>query len=110
MSRIPQLSACPSCEEPLEPADHFCGACGFDLSSVPEPPAGRPGAVPPDGPAPQGATGTPVAWPAAPPLPPPTAPGETSPLHRAEDLPGTDSAGAPLPGAPAEPPPPAGPA
>ncbi|MEU0067909.1 protein phosphatase, partial [Streptomyces albidoflavus] len=33
MSRIPQLSACPSCEEPLEPADHFCGACGFDLSS-----------------------------------------------------------------------------
>ncbi|NUV38774.1 protein phosphatase, partial [Streptomyces sp. KAI-27] len=36
--------------------------------------------------------------------------GETSPLHRAEDLPGTDSAGAPLPGAPAEPPPPAGPA
>ncbi|MCR0986401.1 protein phosphatase 2C domain-containing protein [Streptomyces albidoflavus] len=110
MSRIPQLSACPSCEEPLEPADHFCGACGFDLSSVPEPPAGRPGAVPPDGPAPQGATGTPVAWPAAPPLPPPTAPGETSPLHRAEDLPGTDLAGAPLPGAPAGPPPPAGPA
>ncbi|WP_141246255.1 zinc-ribbon domain-containing protein, partial [Streptomyces albidoflavus] len=41
MSRIPQLSACPSCEEPLEPADRFCGACGFDLSSVPEPPAGR---------------------------------------------------------------------
>ncbi|MCO6696975.1 serine/threonine-protein phosphatase, partial [Streptomyces sp. Vc17.3-30] len=47
MSRIPQLSACPSCEEPLEPADHFCGACGFDLSSVPEPPSGRPGAGPP---------------------------------------------------------------
>ncbi|MGW9525062.1 hypothetical protein ACWGSE_23620, partial [Streptomyces diastaticus] len=61
MSRIPQLSACPSCEEPLEPADHFCGACGFDLSSVPEPPRGRPDAVSPDGPPAEGGRGAPVA-------------------------------------------------
>lgn len=100
MSRIPQLSACPHCEEPLEPADHFCGACGYDLSSVPEPPPGRPGAPSPEGPAAQSATGTPVAWPSAPPVPPSGAPGAAPALHRAEDLPGTDSAGAPLPGAP----------
>ncbi|MFD9352867.1 MULTISPECIES: PP2C family protein-serine/threonine phosphatase [Streptomyces diastaticus group] len=101
MSRIPQLSACPSCEEPLEPADHFCGACGFDLSSVPEPPRGRPDAVSPDGPPAEGGRGAPVAWPAAPPVPPSAAPGETSPLRGAEDLPGTDPAGAPPAGPPA---------
>lgn len=37
-----QLSACPSCEEPLEATDRFCGACGYDLSAVPEPPQDRP--------------------------------------------------------------------
>ncbi|MHB9861658.1 protein phosphatase 2C domain-containing protein [Streptomyces sp. YIM S03343] len=34
MSQMPQLSACPSCEEPLESGDRFCGACGFDLSAA----------------------------------------------------------------------------
>ncbi|MEU0634013.1 protein phosphatase 2C domain-containing protein [Streptomyces sp. NPDC005989] len=29
------LSKCPGCEEPLEPGDLFCGACGYDLSAVP---------------------------------------------------------------------------
>ncbi|MFE7105564.1 protein phosphatase 2C domain-containing protein [Streptomyces sp. NPDC057575] len=29
------LSKCPGCEEPLEPGDLFCGACGYDLSVVP---------------------------------------------------------------------------
>ncbi|MEU8508219.1 PP2C family serine/threonine-protein phosphatase [Streptomyces brevispora] len=36
------LSRCPGCEEPLEPGDLFCGACGYDLSAVPEPPQDRP--------------------------------------------------------------------
>ncbi|MFD5762410.1 zinc ribbon domain-containing protein, partial [Streptomyces sp. NPDC127044] len=33
MSQMPQptaLSRCPSCEEPLEAGDRFCGACGYD--------------------------------------------------------------------------------
>ncbi|MGW0933440.1 protein phosphatase 2C domain-containing protein [Streptomyces sp. NPDC002666] len=45
MSQKPQetaLSRCPGCEEPLEPGDLFCGACGYDLSAVPEPPQDRP--------------------------------------------------------------------
>ncbi|WP_405703259.1 protein phosphatase 2C domain-containing protein [Streptomyces sp. NBC_01383] len=36
------LSRCPGCEEPLEPGDLFCGACGYDLSAVPEPPRDHP--------------------------------------------------------------------
>lgn len=45
MSQIHQqasLPKCPSCEEPLEPGDLFCGACGYDLSAVPERPGDRP--------------------------------------------------------------------
>ncbi|MFD4943135.1 PP2C family serine/threonine-protein phosphatase [Streptomyces sp. NPDC058409] len=45
MSQKPQetaLSRCPGCEEPLEPGDLFCGACGYDLSAVPEPPQDHP--------------------------------------------------------------------
>lgn len=38
----PAVSRCPGCEEPLEPGDLFCGACGYDLSAVPEPPRDRP--------------------------------------------------------------------
>ncbi|MFI6652950.1 PP2C family serine/threonine-protein phosphatase [Streptomyces sp. NPDC050529] len=36
------LSRCPGCAEPLEPGDLFCGACGYDLSAVPEPPQDHP--------------------------------------------------------------------
>ncbi|MFP3991401.1 protein phosphatase 2C domain-containing protein [Streptomyces sp. E11-3] len=42
MSQVPQPSVgsarqgCPSCEEPLEAGDRFCGACGYDLSAAPE--------------------------------------------------------------------------
>ncbi|MDF6042516.1 protein phosphatase 2C domain-containing protein [Streptomyces sp. JH14] len=36
------LSRCPSCEEPLETGDLFCGACGYDLSVVPAPPEDHP--------------------------------------------------------------------
>ncbi|MFQ6198375.1 protein phosphatase 2C domain-containing protein [Streptomyces sp. NPDC000405] len=39
MSQLPpQLTACPACHEPLEPADNFCGGCGVDLSAVPPAP------------------------------------------------------------------------
>ncbi|MFD7437216.1 protein phosphatase 2C domain-containing protein [Streptomyces sp. NPDC059861] len=82
MSQMPQLSACPSCEEPLESGDRFCGACGYDLSAVPPRPDDSPtltmngsGAAPAD----PGGSGTPPA--AQPPA----------------DLPGTDPGGAPLP-------------
>lgn len=36
------LPRCPGCGEPLERGDLFCGACGYDLSAVPEPPRDRP--------------------------------------------------------------------
>jgi serine/threonine protein phosphatase PrpC len=57
MSQMPQqtaLSRCPSCEEPLESGDRFCGACGYDLSVVPARPDDHPtvalnGSLPPDG-------------------------------------------------------------
>ncbi|MGW3492361.1 protein phosphatase 2C domain-containing protein [Streptomyces sp. NPDC001020] len=45
MSQMPQstaLSRCPSCEEPVESGDHFCGACGYDLSMLPDPPQDSP--------------------------------------------------------------------
>lgn len=62
MSQMPQLSACPSCEEPLESGDRFCGACGYDLSAVPARPGDDPavavnGMAPP--PPPGGAPGMP---------------------------------------------------
>ncbi|WP_149179229.1 protein phosphatase 2C domain-containing protein [Streptomyces sp. TRM49041] len=60
MSQTHQLSACPGCSEPLESGDLFCGACGYDLSAVPEPP--------PD--SPTVALGTPVPAPLAAPAPP----------------------------------------
>ncbi|MET9392284.1 PP2C family serine/threonine-protein phosphatase [Streptomyces sp. NPDC006624] len=68
MSQMPQLSACPSCEEPLESGDRFCGACGYDLSAVPARPQDNPtiamnGSVPAQGP-PAG------AWSEPPPAPP----------------------------------------
>ncbi|MEU3510389.1 zinc ribbon domain-containing protein, partial [Streptomyces longwoodensis] len=64
MSQMPRqaaLSKCPSCAEPLEPGDRFCGACGYDLSAVPPPPPDHPtlamnGTVLPD--APQGPPAT----------------------------------------------------
>ncbi|MFG3258059.1 protein phosphatase 2C domain-containing protein [Streptomyces sp. NPDC048172] len=34
MPQLDQLSACPSCSEPLEEGDRFCGACGADLEAA----------------------------------------------------------------------------
>jgi serine/threonine protein phosphatase PrpC len=45
MSQMPQQAAlpkCPSCTEPFEPSDRFCGACGYGLSAVPAPPQDHP--------------------------------------------------------------------
>ncbi|MEU7076483.1 PP2C family serine/threonine-protein phosphatase [[Kitasatospora] papulosa] len=90
------LPGCPSCEEPLEPGDRFCGACGYDLSAVPAPPVDRPTVaitVPAQG------VGTPVAagqveWPRASGTDSSDLP---APTHRPADLPGVDSGGRPLP-------------
>ncbi|MET7326260.1 protein phosphatase 2C domain-containing protein [Streptomyces sp. NPDC005549] len=105
MSQMPQQAAvpkCPSCEEPLESGDRFCGACGYDLSVVPARPEDSPtlavnGAVP----APHG-----VDWPTARDS---DGHGRPAPVHAAAELPGTDSGGSPLlppqpPAPPAAPP------
>ncbi|MFK4064716.1 PP2C family protein-serine/threonine phosphatase [Streptomyces sp. NPDC029674] len=85
MSQMPQLSACPSCEEPLESGDLFCGACGFDLSAVPPRPDVSPNGEPAG------------AWPVAPEVDSSDTP---VPAHLPTDLPGTDSAGGELPADP----------
>ncbi|MER5516084.1 PP2C family serine/threonine-protein phosphatase [Streptomyces sp. NPDC002763] len=90
MSQMPQQAApakCPSCAEPLESGDLFCGACGYDLSAVPAEPQDHPTLT-------MGASG--VAWPP----PEPDSSGPPSAPHLPTDLPGTDSGGKPLPGTP----------
>ncbi|WP_328721643.1 serine/threonine-protein phosphatase [Streptomyces sp. NBC_00247] len=109
MSQIHQQTAslptCPGCAEPLEPADLFCGACGYDLSAVPERPGDRPTMAITPAPAPS-APPVPAAPPVAPATPAATQWPEASetdtsdqpaPVHRPADLPGVDSAGHPLP-------------
>ncbi|MBA0049801.1 serine/threonine-protein phosphatase [Streptomyces sp. AJS327] len=41
MPQLDQLSACPSCAEPLEPGDRFCDACGTDLAEAARRSAGQ---------------------------------------------------------------------
>ncbi|WP_330457890.1 protein phosphatase 2C domain-containing protein [Streptomyces sp. NBC_00820] len=92
MSQMPQqaaLSKCPSCTEPLEPGDLFCGACGYDLSVVPAPPQDHPTLTMTGAPAPGGG----VDWPP----PEPGSGGNPPAAHQAADVPGTDSGGSPLP-------------
>ncbi|CAM5269810.1 protein-serine/threonine phosphatase OS=Streptomyces alboniger OX=132473 GN=CP975_12155 PE=4 SV=1 [Streptomyces alboniger] len=84
---MPQLSACPSCEEPLESGDLFCGACGYDLSALPARPD-----TSPNGSA-TGHTAPGEPWPAAPEVDSSNSP---APTHLPTDLPGTDSAGGAL--------------
>ncbi|MFC7817866.1 PP2C family serine/threonine-protein phosphatase [Streptomyces sp. NPDC057367] len=111
MSQMPQQAAvpkCPSCEEPLEPGDRFCGACGYDLSAVPARPDDSPtiamnGAVPAPSSPPGGVAGVAgVDWPVARDS---DGFGRPAPVHVAAEVPGTDSGGSPLP----PPPPPAAP-
>ncbi|MBU5944383.1 protein phosphatase 2C domain-containing protein [Streptomyces sp. PAM3C] len=100
MSQMPQqaaLSKCPSCEEPLESGDRFCGACGYDLSAVPARPSDDPtialnGAVPSQSPWPAPTAGQVPPRPTAPPPPGP---------HAA--APGTSAPGAPTPAPSARP-------
>ncbi|MFE7270077.1 PP2C family serine/threonine-protein phosphatase [Streptomyces sp. NPDC057623] len=103
MSQMPQLSACPSCEWPLESGDRFCGACGYDLSAVPVRPDDNPtiamnGAAPP----PPGVPG--MGWPVA---PAPDGSGTAAAAHLPTDLQGTTSGGHDLPAG--TPPPPQSP-
>jgi serine/threonine protein phosphatase PrpC len=35
VNAMPQLTVCPECAEPLDPADKFCGVCGADLKAAP---------------------------------------------------------------------------
>ncbi|WP_431986053.1 PP2C family serine/threonine-protein phosphatase [Streptomyces griseoflavus] len=118
MSQMPQqaaLSKCPSCEEPLESGDRFCGACGYDLSVVPARPQDEPtvalnGSVPPQASAER--PRTPSAPPAAPAWPAPGPDGSVDgpPTHQPTDVPGTNSDGSPLSGAAGGPAPSAAPA
>ncbi|MFI8896379.1 PP2C family serine/threonine-protein phosphatase [Streptomyces paradoxus] len=113
MSQMPQLSACPSCEEPLESGDRFCGACGYDLSAVPERPQDNPtitmnGSVPAQGARAGEYPERPSAPPAGAAWPAPGPDGAGGPAaHLPTDLPGTDSGGSALP--PETPPPPSAP-
>ncbi|MFD8571300.1 PP2C family serine/threonine-protein phosphatase [Streptomyces sp. NPDC059639] len=84
------MSVCPSCEEPLEESDRFCGACGYDLSSAPlsSAPDGRP--VPATTRPPEGS----AEWPAAQETDSSDTP---APVHLPTDLEGTESDGGALP-------------
>ncbi|MEV5886399.1 PP2C family serine/threonine-protein phosphatase [Streptomyces sp. NPDC052020] len=89
MSQMPQQAAlptCPSCAEPLEPGDRFCGACGYDLSAVPARPADHP-TVALNGSAAGRAAG--VEWPEA------DGSGRPAPAHRPADPTGADPGGGP---------------
>lgn len=93
MSQMHRPTACPSCQEPLESGDLFCGACGYDLSAVPPPPDDHPTIVMNGAPgaAPSGA----VDWPAAADSDGSATP---APVHLPGELPGLDSTGVPLSG------------
>ncbi|MFI6872873.1 PP2C family serine/threonine-protein phosphatase [Streptomyces sp. NPDC050400] len=103
MSQTHQLAACPSCEEPLDEGDRFCGACGYDLSSVPPAPDDHPtltigaaGETSADVSGEDAGEAASVEWPDAPELDSSDTP---APVHLPTDLEGTDSGGAELPAA-----------
>jgi serine/threonine protein phosphatase PrpC len=94
-------STCPSCEEPLESGDLFCGACGHELSAAPAAPddhptiaiaaqaAARSGPGAPAAPS-AGDGASPVEWPAV------QDGAEAAAVQLPGELPGLDSAGTPL--------------
>lgn len=97
MSQMPQptaLSRCPSCEEPLEAGDRFCGACGYDLSAVPAPPQDHPTITMNGSSTHPPAAAASMDWPVA---PEPASSGTPAPVHRASDIRGMDSGGSELP-------------
>ncbi|WP_328317515.1 PP2C family serine/threonine-protein phosphatase [Streptomyces sp. NBC_00388] len=85
-------AACPSCEEPLEPGDLFCGACGYDLSAVPGPPREAPVSAAGGGASPAGAPQ--AAWPVAGDR---DGSGLPAPVQAGSDVPGIASDGGELP-------------
>ncbi|MFI1437857.1 protein phosphatase 2C domain-containing protein [Streptomyces fructofermentans] len=105
MSQMPQLAACPSCEEPLDSGDRFCGACGFDLSAVPVPPDDSP-TIAMNGTEPAApSAAAPVDWPVA---PDPASSDTPAPVVLPTDIEGRESGGSDSPGVrfdrPAQPP------
>ncbi|WP_093615596.1 protein phosphatase 2C domain-containing protein [Streptomyces indicus] len=114
-----EMSSCPSCEEPLESGDLFCGACGFDLSAAPAPAGtdhptiaingaaaqggspsaaaqgGAPAAAPGGGPQASAAPESAVQWPQAAELDSTDTP---APVLHPGQLRGTDSSGTELSG------------
>ncbi len=99
MPQLDQLSVCPSCAEPLEEGDRFCGACGADLEA-----AAAHGVTGPagDGRAPgRNGTGPAGADPWGP-MPAPTSPPPPVPTPTEPDftLPPPGSPGSPDPAAP----------
>lgn len=56
-----RLSGCPSCAEPLEEGDRFCGVCGYAVTAPPPAPAADNPTLPiPHPPAPSGGYGAPA--------------------------------------------------
>ncbi|MEU3615783.1 PP2C family serine/threonine-protein phosphatase [Streptomyces sp. NPDC006872] len=121
MSQMPRQAAlptCPSCAEPLDAGDRFCGACGYDLSAVPPRPDDHPTLTmngstqpaPPEGlgmntgvgvgmtgtPVPGAGPGLPGATGAA--LPPPDGPGAPPPPPPGAPVPSAVSPAAPATG------------
>ncbi|MGW1026305.1 PP2C family serine/threonine-protein phosphatase [Streptomyces sp. NPDC002577] len=106
MHQLAAGATCPSCEEPLESGDRFCGACGYDLSALPapedHPTIAMKGAAPEPshaGPAPSPAAEPSVDWPIAPEVDSSDTP---VPVHLPTDLRGIDSGGSPSPSRAAE--------
>ncbi|MDX3849277.1 PP2C family serine/threonine-protein phosphatase [Streptomyces sp. AK02-01A] len=95
MHQSAALPTCPSCAEPLESGDLFCGACGYDLSVVPPRPEDQPTVVMNSGRTEPGAPAAGVEWPVA-----AGADGSepAAPVHLPGELPGVDSSGTELPG------------
>ncbi|MFG3032627.1 PP2C family serine/threonine-protein phosphatase [Streptomyces sp. NPDC048253] len=126
MSQMPRQAAlptCPSCAEPLDAGDRFCGACGYDLSAVPPRPDDHPtltmngSAQPAPAQAAAGPTGPTVSGTAVPGTGPIGARANGAGFHgvAAAAMPPQSASGAPVPpgsGAPQGPgvPPPSGPA
>ncbi|MFE2036672.1 PP2C family serine/threonine-protein phosphatase [Streptomyces scopuliridis] len=110
-----QLPTCPSCEEPLESGDLFCGACGYDLSVVPPRPDDRPtlvmnglGPAEPEARVPGApvtgapASGAPVAGVEWPTVTGTDSSGTPAPLHLPEELLRLESSGSRLPAHPGD--------
>ncbi|WP_394434017.1 PP2C family serine/threonine-protein phosphatase [Streptomyces sp. SGAir0957] len=90
------MSVCPSCEEPLDEGDRFCGACGYDLSTAAPAPADHP-TLTMAAPRPaEEARAAEVEWPDA---PEPGSSDTPAPVHLPAEIPGIESGGAELPAA-----------